>query len=464
MTRGARWLALLVAGAFFMEILDATVIAPAAPHIAEDLHVTAVSINVTITAYVLTLAVLIPISGWLTEKFGARRIFTFAVALFTLASAGCAAATSLPMLVATRVLQGVGGAMMVPVGRLVVIRTTAKTDLVRAIAYLTWPALVAPLVAPALGGVLSTYASWRWIFLVNLPLGVIALVLARRLVPDVRADDPGRLDVRGFLLAACGIAALVFGLEGVAAERPRWAVAIGALVLALLALAGTVRHLMTDDRPLVDLRILSLKTFRVTALGGSVFRAVITAIPFLLPLFFQLGFGWSAARAGLIVIALFAGNVGIKPATTPLMRRFGIRAVMLGSVLLSAACLAGIALLEPATPLPLLLGLLLLSGIFRSTGFTTYNTVAFADVPTPRMTSANTLMSTVQELGGGLGVAVGALLVRLGAGVGAGGTAAYRFAFVVLAALLVVPAVEAFVLPRSAGNVVAGRAGEQPAD
>ena len=460
MTGGARWLALLVAGAFFMEILDATVIAPAAPHIAEDLHVTAVSINVAITAYVLTLAVLIPISGWLTEKFGARRIFTVAVGLFTLASAGCAAATSLPMLVATRVLQGVGGAMMVPVGRLVVIRTTAKTDLVRAIAYLTWPALVAPLVAPALGGVLSTYASWRWIFLVNLPLGVVALVLARRLVPDVRADDPGRLDLRGFLLAACGIAALVFGLEGVAAQRPRWAVAIGALALAAAALAGTVRHLLRYDRPLVDLRILAVKTYRVTALGGSVFRAVITAIPFLLPLFFQLGFGWSAARAGLVVIALFAGNVGIKPATTPLMRRFGIRAVMLGSVLLSAACLAGIALLEPATPLPLLLGVLLLSGIFRSTGFTTYNTVAFADVPTPRMTGANTLMSTVQELGGGLGVAAGALLVRLGAGVGADGAAAYRFAFVVLALLLAVPAVEAFLLPRSAGNVVAGRARE----
>jgi MFS family permease len=359
------------------------------------------------------------------------------------------------------VLQGVGGAMMVPVGRLVVIRTTAKTDLVRAIAYLTWPALVAPLVAPALGGVLSTYASWRWIFLVNVPLGVLALALARRLVPDVRADDPGRLDMRGFLLAAGGIAALVFGLEGVAAERPRWAVAIGALAFALLALAGAVRHLLRSDRPLVDLRILSLKTFRVTALGGSVFRAVITAIPFLLPLFFQLGFGWSAARAGLVVIALFAGNVGIKPATTPLMRRFGIRSVMLGSVLASAACLAGIALLEPATPLPLLLGLLLLSGIFRSTGFTTYNTVAFADVPSPRMTSANTLMSTVQELGGGLGVAVGALLVRVGGGVGVhGGDAAYRFAFVVLAVLLVVPAVEAFLLPRSAGNVVAGRAGE----
>ena len=454
MTRSARWLALLVAGAFFMEILDATVIAPAAPHIAVDLGVTAVSINVAITAYVLTLAVLIPASGWLTERFGARRVFTLAVAVFTLASAGCAAATSLPMLVATRVVQGIGGAMMVPVGRLVVIRTTAKTDLVRAIAYLTWPALVAPLVAPALGGVLSTYASWRWIFLVNVPLGLIALPLARRLVPDVRADDPGRLDVPGFLFAACGIAALVFGLEGVAAERPEWPLAGGALAFAALALAGTVVHLRRAEKPLVDLSILAVRTYRVTALGGSVFRAVITAIPFLLPLFFQLGFGWSAAHAGLVVIALFAGNIGIKPVTTPLMRRFGMRAVMLGAVLASAACLVGIAMLEPATPLPLLLGLLALSGIFRSIGFTTYNTVAFADVPPPRMTSANTLMSTVQELGGGLGVAVGALLVRLGAGVG---DTAYRFAFVVLGLLLAVPAVEAFLLPRTAGNVVACR-------
>jgi MFS family permease len=381
-----------------------------------------------------------------------------AIAVFTLASAGCAAAVSMPMLVATRVLQGVGGAMMVPVGRLVVIRTTEKTDLVRAVAYLTWPALVAPLLAPALGGVLSTYASWRWIFLINLPLGVVALLLARRLVPAGRAEEPGRLDLRGFVLVAAGIAALVSGLEGVAATRPRWPIAIGTLVLAAVALGWAVAHLLRDSRPLVDLRILRLRTYRVTALGGSVFRAVITAIPFLLPLFFQIGFGWSAARAGLVVIALFAGNVGIKPLTTPLMRRFGMRAVMIGAVLASALCLAGMALLEAGTPLVLLLGLLASSGIFRSIGFTTYNTVAFADVPAARMTSANTLMSTVQELGGGLGVAAGALLVRLGGGVGLGDDGAYRLAFVLLAVLLVVPAVEAFLLPPTAGNVVAGRA------
>jgi EmrB/QacA subfamily drug resistance transporter len=456
----SRGLALLVAGAYFMEILDATVIAPAAPHIAADLGVPAVAVNVAITAYVLTLAVLIPISGWLTERFGARRVFVVAVALFTLASAGCAAAVSLPMLVATRVLQGVGGAMMVPVGRLVVIRTTAKTDLVKAIAYLTWPALVAPLLAPALGGVLSTYASWRLIFLINLPLGLAALVVARKLVPDMRADNPGRLDWRGFLLAAAALATLVVGLEAAGAPHPDWPFAIDTLLVATSLLCSTIVYLLRTERPLVQLRDLRIRTYRATALGGSIFRAVITAIPFLLPLFFQLGFGWNAAHAGLVVIALFAGNIGIKPVTTPLMRRFGIRLVMLGAVLASAACLVGMAFLQPTTPLPVLLILLVLSGTFRSVGFTAYNTVAFADVPSDRMTSANTLMSAVQELGSGLGVAVAALLVQLGATAGhfGGSGAAFRFAFVVLAVLLAGPVAEAIALPRTAGNVVAGRA------
>lgn len=450
----SRGLALLVAGAYFMEILDATVIAPAAPHIAADLGVPAVGVNVAITAYVLTLAVLIPISGWLTERFGARRIFAAALLIFTLASAGCAAAQTLPMLVGTRILQGVGGAMMVPVGRLVVIRTTAKTDLVKAIAYLTWPALVAPLLAPALGGILSTYASWRLIFLINVPLGVAALVLARRQVPDVRSDDVPRLDWRGFLLAAAGLATLVVGMEGVADPHPDWVLSIGALVVAFVVLGCTITYLLRADRPLVQLRDLHIRTYRATALGGSVFRSVITAIPFLLPLFFQLGFGWNAAHAGLVVIALFAGNIGIKPATTPLMRRFGIRLVMLGSVIASAACLVGIAFLTAAAPLPLILVLLVLSGTFRSVGFTAYNTIAFADVPAERMTSANTLMSAVQELGAGLGVAVGALLVRLGGGLG---IPPYRFAFLLLAVILAAPALEAIALPREAGNVVAGR-------
>src|SRR3954465_8761562 len=234
----SRGLALLVAGAMFMEIMDGTVIAPAAPHIGESFGVPAVAVNVTITAYVLSVAVLIPISGWLADRHGARRLFTTAVAVCPLASVGCAAAPSLARLVAARVLMGVGGAMMVPVGRLVVLRTTAKTDLIRAIAYPTWPALVAPVVAPALGGVLSTYASWRWIFLVNVPLGLVALLLAVRLVPDVRGPRAAPLDWRGFALVAVGVAALVVGMENVGSTDPDAVLVAAGLGLGAVALVA----------------------------------------------------------------------------------------------------------------------------------------------------------------------------------------------------------------------------------
>jgi EmrB/QacA subfamily drug resistance transporter len=458
-----RGLALLVAGGLFMEILDATVIAPAAPHIAAGFGVPAVAVNVAVTAYVLTLAVLIPISGWLTDRFGARRVFMTAVAVFTLASAACAAAVNLPMLTATRVLQGVGGALMVPVGRLVVLRTTAKSDLMRAIAYLTWPALVAPVIAPVLGGVLSTYASWRWIFLINVPLGLIGLALASRLVPDVRGPDMAPLDWRGFGLTAVGVAALVVGIESIGSARPHYAAAAVAIGVAGVALTTAVRYLLHAPQPLLDLRILRIATYRVTASGGSVFRAVISAIPFLLPVFLQVGFGWTAAKAGLVVISLFLGNIGVKPLTTPLMRRFGIRPVLLGAIVTSAACLVGIALLEDSTPLPLLVALLALSGTVRSIGFSAYNSAAFADVEPERMTKANALMSTLQELGAGLGIAVGALLVRVGGsvadstGLGDGADVGFRVAFVLLAALLAVPAIEALRLSRTAGSAVTGR-------
>jgi EmrB/QacA subfamily drug resistance transporter len=459
----SRGLALLVAGSYFMEILDGTVIAPAAPHIAADLAVPAVDINVAITAYVLTLAVLIPVSGWLADRFGARRVFLAAVAVFTLASVGCAAAVDLPMLTATRVLQGIGGAMMVPIGRLVVLRTTAKDHLVKAIAYLTWPALIAPVLAPAIGGTLSTYASWRWIFVINVPLGIAAFVFARKLVPDIRAEQPVALDRQGFALTAVGVGALVIGLEGLGSATSHPVTAIVALGVAAATLVAAVLFLLRTSNPLLDLRILKIDTYRVTAAGGSAFRAVISAIPFLLALFFQLGLGWSAAQAGLVVIALFLGNVAIKPTTTPLMRRFGIRTVMLTAIAASAACLVGMAFVTSATPLTLLLPLLVASGVFRSVGFTTYNSVAFADVEPARMTHATTLNSTLQELGAGVGVAVGALLVRLGGpvgqviGLGDGADQAFRVAFVLLAVLLLAPFIEGLLLDTTAGNAVTGR-------
>ena len=463
-----RGLALLVAGGLFMEILDGTVVAPAAPHMAADLDVAAVDINVVITAYVLTLAVLIPVSGWLATRFGARRIFLGAVTVFTLASAGCAAAVDLTSLTTTRVLQGIGGAMMVPVGRLVVLRSTPKAELVKAIAYLTWPALIAPVVAPAVGGALSTYASWRWIFLINAPLGVAGLVLGRRLVPDVRAERPDPLDRSGFVLTALGVAALVIGMEALGRPVVDIATAVVALAVAALGLTAAILRLLRARHPLLDLRILRIPTYRITAAGGSVFRAVITAIPFLLALFFQLGLGWTAAQAGLVVIALFVGNVAIKPATTPLMRRFGIRTVMVAAIVASAVCLAGMTVLTTATPLPLLVMLLVASGVVRSVGFTTYNSVAFADVEAAHMTHASTLNSTLQELGAGVGIAVAALFVRLGEplgsalGLGAGAGQPFRVAFVLLALVLLVPLVEAVLLDRTAGDAVTGHVARPP--
>jgi EmrB/QacA subfamily drug resistance transporter len=458
-----RGLALLVAGALFMEILDGTVIAPAVPLVAADLGVEPVDVGIAISGYLITVAVFIPVSGWAADRFGTRRVFTTAVAIFTLASVGCALAPNLAVLTATRVLQGVGGALMVPVGRLAVLRATARADLIRAIAYLTWPALLAPVLAPAVGGVLSQYASWRWIFLINLPLGVAGLVLARRLVPVLRSDVVPRLDRRGFVLTACGVAALVVAVENVGVGGLNLPLLASGLAAAAVLLAAAVVHLLRAPQPLLDLRLLRIASYRVTAAGGSVYRMVIVAVPFLLPLLFQLGFGWSAAQAGLVVIALFAGNVGIKPATTPLMRRLGLRTVLVEAIPASMACLIGIAALTSSTPLPLLLAVLALSGAFRSIGFSAYNTLAFADVPAERMTPANTLMAAVQELGGGLGIAVGALVLRVGDPVAAaldlppGATTAYRVAFVLLAVLLVVPLGQALRLARSAGAQVTGR-------
>lgn len=459
----SRALAVLIAGAYFMENLDATIIAPAAPAIADSLGVQAVQINVAMTAYLLTVAVLIPGSGWLSDRFGARSIFSLAIVLFTLASIGCAIAPTLAALTVARVVQGVGGAMMVPVGRLIVLRTTPKVDLIKAIAYLTWPALVAPVLAPPLGGLISTYSSWRWIFLINVPLGVIGLILARRLVPEVRATEQRRLDWRGFLLTAVGVAALVIGLEQIGTGRVDWAFAAIALGLATLTLAAAIGYLLKAPVPLLDLRTLKIRSLRAAVAGGTVFRLVISAIPFLLPLFFQLGFGWNAAQAGGIVIALFLGNLCIKPFTTPLMRRWGIRNVLLLALPMSALALVGMSLLQASTPIVIMVAVLTVSGVFRSVGFSAYNSVAFSDVPTEKMTHANTLHATLQELGAGLGIAVGALLVRLGDPVSAAlGLAetpatAYRVAFVLLAVILLIPLVEDVLMPASAGSAVTGR-------
>ena len=441
-------MALLVAGALFMEILDATILAPAIPLIASSFGVEAVDVNLAISAYLVAVAVLIPATGWLADRFGVRRVFLAAIVVFTLASVGCAVSTSLPMLVAMRVVQGVGGAMMVPVGRLAVLRNSAKSDLVRAIALLTWPALAAPVVAPVLGGAIATVGSWRWIFLINIPLGVIGFLLALKLVRGGPVPSARTLDWAGMLLVGGGIAAGLIALESIRVSGTDWLLVGACGTAAIVLLASALWHLLRTPAPLIHLSVLRVRTLRITVAAGSLYRMVITAVPFLLPLMFVLEFGWTPLQAGLVVAALFIGNLTIKPATTPLMRRFGIRTVLIANGVASVGCFGALALVEPGVPVAVIAAVLYLSGALRSIGFTAYNSLAFADVDGDELTHANTLNASVQELAAGLGIAFAALLVSL--------LASYPVTFLVLGGVLAVTLIESVRLPRAAGRHVTG--------
>ncbi|WP_426228100.1 MFS transporter [Pseudarthrobacter sp. DSP2-3-2b1] len=458
-------LALLVAATFFMEILDGTILTTAIPSIAADLRVPAADVNITMTAYLMTVAMGIPFSGWLAERMGARRVFCLAIALFTLASLACALSTDLTMLTLSRILQGAGGAMMVPVGTLVVLRGTPKSELLRATAFLVWPALLAPVLAPLAGGALTTYLSWHWIFLINLPLGVAAFIAALRLVPTGAGDRQRRLDWLGLILTSAGVGALVVGLELATAhpDGPWAALSAAAGAAALVAAVLWMRRART---PLFDLTVFSTRTFRAMATGGFVYRLTITSVPFLLPLMFQAGFGWSPIHAGIMVAAVFVGNIGIKPATTPLIRRFGFRAMLVFGSLASAATFAACALITPDTPEALIFALLVLSGAFRSIGFSAYASVQYADIGPAQLTSANTVSATLVQLAAGAGIAVGALLIRIFDGVGAFSAdpaGPYRGAFLTMAVLMLLSTADSLALHRQAGAAVS-RPGQEQAE
>ncbi|MFJ1608297.1 DHA2 family efflux MFS transporter permease subunit [Streptomyces sp. NPDC088253] len=445
--------ALLVAGCFFMEMLDGTIVSTAVPQIARDLHTAPTSVGLVITAYLVTLAVLIPLSGWLTARFGPRRVFLTAITVFTLASLACAFAPNLGVLVGTRVLQGVGGAMMVPVGRLVVLTGTAKRELPRMVAYIVWPGLVAPVLAPLLGGLITTYASWHWIFLLNVPLGVVALLVAHRLIAPAPRDETPPLDLAGTLLTCTGLAALTWTahlLSDPTGGSAAQVVAVGAIAAA--ALTAAVRHLLRTPHPLVNLRTLDVQSFRASALDGSLYMAVVAGLPFLLPLLFQEVFGWSAVKSGAVVLFVFVGNIGVKPATTYLINRFGFRPLLIVSTLGLAVTTTACALFTRGTPVAVIAVVAVLSGVARSVGLSGYATIAFSETPPERLRDANALFATSHQLAAGLGVAVTAVALRAGAALTDGTRSAYAVAFVVLGVLCLVPTAGALRLHPAAGD------------
>lgn len=452
--------ALLVAGAFFMEFLDGTVIATALPDMAKDFGVTAVELNIGISAYLITLAVLIPASGWIADRFGARAIFTLALAIFTLASVFCGLSTEVHIFVAMRILQGVGGALMVPVGRLAVLRTTPKHQLIKAIATLTWPALVAPIIGPPLGGFITRYASWHWIFFINVPLGLAAIILSLRIIPDIRETERRSFDLSGFITTSVAMVSLVTAMERLGDRQPQIWPTLALAALGFSCLLYSIRHFRRAAAPMVRLDALQVPTFRVTMYGGSLFRASISAVPFLLPLLFQVGFGMDPFHSGLLVLAVFVGNLTIKPATTPLIRWLGFRRLLLINGALNVCSLLACALLTPQTPVWAIMLILYLGGVFRSIQFTGVSTLAFADVPAAQMSDANTLFSTASQLAVGLGITLGAIGIRLGEQVGDWlhltelPGISFRLSFVFIALICLVGMIDSLHLAKTAGSSV----------
>jgi EmrB/QacA subfamily drug resistance transporter len=461
--RSLRNVALLVAACFFMENLDGTIVTTAAPRIGRALHVPATSVGLVIAAYLVTLAVLIPLSGWLSGRYGPRPIFLTAIALFTVASLACALSSSLAALVACRIVQGVGGAMMVPVGRLVVLSRTAKSDMLRIVSLLVWPALVAPIIAPLAGGVIVTYASWRWLFLINLPLGAIAFAVAWRLIRQPALEAPAPLDLAGVLLTGAGLAAATYMAQLFSQPALHTSAAVVLAVAAAGLLTAAVVHLDRAAHPLINLRTLRVPTFRTAIGSGSLFYMSLSAVPFVLTLMFQQRFDFSPVKSGALVLFVFIGNIAIKPATTPLLRRFGFRPVLVATTVGAAVTLTVIGLFTAATSLALVAAVVLASGVFRSVGMTCYTTIAFADTPPEQIRDANTLQATAQQLSIGLGVPLGAVAIRAGrplarlvsGGTGVGG--AYTAAFAALAAIVLLATAGALRLRPEAGDAVSRR-------
>jgi EmrB/QacA subfamily drug resistance transporter len=411
--RSAVLTAFIIATALFMENMDGTVISTSLPAIARDLHQDPIVLKLALTSYMLTLAVFIPASGWVADRFGARTVFCTAIVIFTLGSILCGASSSLPTLIAARVFQGLGGAMMVPVGRLVLLRSIAKSDLVSAMAYLTVPALIGPVAGPPLGGFITTYFHWRWIFWINVPIGVLGVMLSLRFIQNLREEVVPRFDFKGFALSGIGLLSLISGLSMIGRGiAPYWLVA-AMIAVGVLSLAAYVRHAGDNEDAILDLKLLRVPTFFAGVAGGLIFRIGIGAMPFLLPLLLQVGFGLTPFESGSLTFATAAGALMMKFTASTALRWFGFRQTLVVNGLISGAFLAACALFTPSTPHWLLLIVLLAGGFFRSLEFTALNALSYADIEPPRMSRATSFASVSQQMSGAVGVAVAAICVEV---------------------------------------------------
>jgi EmrB/QacA subfamily drug resistance transporter len=454
-----------VASALFMENLDSSVISTSLPAIAADIGADPIVLKLAFTAYLLSLAIFIPISGWCADRFGARAVFRSAIAIFTVASLACGFAQSLETLVIARAFQGLGGALMVPVGRIIMLRLVPKAELLGAMALLTMPALVGPLVGPPVGGFITTYFHWRWIFWINIPFGILGIVLASRYMPRLVSASVPKFDLTGFLLVGLGLAATIFGLTILSRSIMPPVVAPVLTVSGMILLGIYVVHARRIPNAILDLRLLKVETFRSSVLGGSLFRIGAGAIPFLLPLLLQVGFGLNAFQTGLLMFASAIGAISMKMVAARVLRRFGFRRVLIVNVLIGSALLATNALLTEHTAHWVIFALFLTSGFFRSLQFTSVNALAYADMGEGEISRASTFSNVAQQLSASLGVALAAFVVEAALAMDHGrvlGADELRLAFLAVAAVSACAIFVHLGLTPEAGHALSGHVRPQP--
>ena len=413
MSRSTLIIPLIVGGAQFMHQFDGAVIATALPSMAASLHEDPVRLNLAITTYLLALAVFVPVSGWMADRFGARRVFMSAIVVFTVSSVLCGIAHSLFELVLYRILQGMGGAMMTPVGRVIVLKSVPKLQLVQAMNYITIPAVLGPLLGPSVGGFIVTYFSWPWIFFINLPIGLAGIFMVRIFIPDIRTEQVARLDLRGFVLIGLAGAGLVFGFEAIGRG-----VLPASIILASIA-AGAVCgglyliHARRTAVPIIDLGLLRIRTFAASIWGGGLFYLSTTSSVFLLALLLQLGFGFTAFQAGLMTLASAVGSLAMRFAFRPLLRPLGFRRLLIYNAVLTGAFLIGCGFFRVTTPYAVIAFALLIGGFSRSIQFTAVQSLGYAEMPSELFSRATSFMAMAQQLVQSFGVGLVALAVHL---------------------------------------------------
>ena len=406
-----RLLPWVVAIAFFMQTLDGTILNTTLPTIAKDLGESPLRMQSVVIAYMLTVALFIPASGWLADRFGTRRAFLSAIVLFSLGSLLCALSPSLPWLVAARVVQGVGGALLLPVGRLAILRAYPRAELLKVLSFVTIPGLVGPLLGPPLGGWLVEVATWHWVFLINLPVGVVGVFAALRYMPDLRGAADQRFDWPGFVMFSLGLVMFSLGLQGLGEHAFS---AAGSMLLVMAGLAAMVAywaHAARAEKPLFSLALFKIPTFSVGILGNLFARLGSGAMPFLTPLFLQVGLGYSPSRAGLTMVPIVLGAMLLKLVAEPVIKRFGYRRVLVSNTLVLGFMIAGFSMVDRTTPHGMILAYLGVFGVINSLQFTAMNTLTLGDLDAARASSGNSLLSVVMQLSMSLGVAAaGALL------------------------------------------------------